>query len=91
MATKTKSAFVQFHPSYDYTDFVEGLRPVSNGDGAIEFKLEDGILRSSVRERKKLRKLGGQEILMKLGIFILSMLIVEMKRIFDRIFLSHSK
>ena len=45
--------FVQFHPSYDYTDFVEGLRPVSNGDGAIEFKLEDGIFKKFCKKAEK--------------------------------------
>ena len=37
--------FVQFHPSYDYTDFVEGLRPDSNEDGTFDFKLQDGIFK----------------------------------------------
>ncbi len=53
--------FVQFHPSYDYTDFVEGLRPVSNGDGAIEFKLEDGIFRKFCQKAKEAQKTGGQD------------------------------
>jgi len=38
--------FVQFHPAYDYTDFVEGLKPVnggSNTNNSIGFKLRDGI------------------------------------------------
>lgn len=53
--------FVQFHPSYDYTDFVEGLRPVSNGDGAIEFKLQDGIFKQFCRKAKEAQKTGGQD------------------------------
>ena len=37
--------FVQFHPSYDYTDFVEGLRPV-NKDGQLGFERKDGIFKT---------------------------------------------
>ena len=45
--------FVQFHPSYDYSDFVEGLRPRVNDDGSMGFELQDGIFKRFVaRERK---------------------------------------
>ena len=42
---KSRFAFVQFHPAYDYTDFVEGLKPAIDyrGDkGQIEFEVRDG-------------------------------------------------
>lgn len=34
--------FVQFHPSYDYTDFMEGVKP-DIGDREINFSLKPGI------------------------------------------------
>ena len=37
--------FVQFHPSYDYTDFVEGLRPIKDSNGNIVFERKDGIFK----------------------------------------------
>ena len=53
--------FVQFHPSYDYTDFVEGLRPVSNVDGSIGFKTQDGIFKKFCQKAKEAQKTGGQD------------------------------
>ena len=37
--------FVQFHPSYDYTDFVEGLRPKQDDSGNLGFEPKDGIFK----------------------------------------------
>ena len=42
--------FVQFHPSYDYSDFVEGLRPVQQAQGQIGFELKEGIFKKFCRQ-----------------------------------------
>lgn len=45
--------FVQFHPSYDYSDFVEGLRPKVNDDGSMGFELQDGIFKKFIARARK--------------------------------------
>ena len=42
--------FVQFHPSYDYTDFVEGLRPTNSLYGQMGCERKDGIFKEFCRE-----------------------------------------
>ena len=50
---KKQVEFVQFHPSYDYSDFVEGLRPKVNDDGTMGFELQDGIFKRFVARARK--------------------------------------
>lgn len=50
---KKQIEFVQFHPSYDYSDFVEGLRPKVNDDGTMGFELQDGIFKKFITRARK--------------------------------------
>ena len=50
---KKQVEFVQFHPSFDYSDFVEGLRPKVNADGTMGFELQDGIFKKFVSRARK--------------------------------------
>lgn len=45
--------FVQFHPSYDYTDFVEGLRPIKEGEGEVGFERKDGVFKEFCKRAAK--------------------------------------
>ncbi|WP_430610394.1 McrB family protein [Enterococcus sp. DIV0876] len=44
LLTNEQFEFVQFHPSYDYTDFVEGLRPVQI-NGQVGFEPRNGLFK----------------------------------------------
>jgi 5-methylcytosine-specific restriction endonuclease McrBC GTP-binding regulatory subunit McrB len=43
-------SFVQFHPTYEYEDFIEGFKPVLNSSGHFQLQQSPGLLMSLVNE-----------------------------------------
>lgn len=41
---------VQFHPSFSYEDFIEGLRPVLDSNGAAQLTLQNGVFKEFCRK-----------------------------------------
>lgn len=44
---------VQFHPSFSYEDFMEGLRPVLDGNGTAQLTLQNGVFKEFCRNAGK--------------------------------------
>lgn len=44
---------VQFHPSFSYEDFMEGLRPVLGSDGKSQLRLQNGVFKEFCRSAGK--------------------------------------
>lgn len=57
---KAETGFVQFHPLYDYTDFVEGLRPTNDGNGNVGFERRDGAFKEFSRKALLARSVDNQ-------------------------------
>ena len=53
-----KWELVQFHPSYDYTDFVEGLRPIKDED-KLGFERKDGVFKTFCKKAIKASQING--------------------------------
>lgn len=53
--------FVQFHPSYDYTDFVEGFRPSEAGNNQIGFTLKPGKFKEFIGKAQKFETVDCQD------------------------------
>ena len=85
---KKQVEFVQFHPSYDYSDFVEGLRPKLNADGSMGFALRDGIFKKVVaRARVNYENAQGSTETLKKYIFIIDEINRgEISKIFGELF-----
>lgn len=50
---RSQIELVQFHPSFSYEDFIEGLRPVLDDNGAAQLTLQNGVFKEFCRRAGK--------------------------------------
>jgi hypothetical protein len=59
---RSRYEFVQFHPSFTYEDFIEGIKPKGvSQDGNIKFELVDGVFKRFCKIARKECVLADQE------------------------------
>src|SRR5690606_29809953 len=44
--TDDRVQVVQFHQSYGYEEFIQGIRPVTNVDGGLRYDLQPGVFKT---------------------------------------------
>jgi 5-methylcytosine-specific restriction endonuclease McrBC GTP-binding regulatory subunit McrB len=75
---------VQFHPGYDYSDFIIGLKP-EVFDGNVTFKWKDGLFKSFADKAKKARQTDGENC--KPYIFLIDEINrADLSRVFGEVF-----
>ena len=47
---------VQFHQSYGYEDFIQGIRPETNASGQLAYRVRPGVFKSFCDEARKSTK-----------------------------------
>lgn len=53
LTDKSQIELIQFHPSFSYEDFIEGLRPVLDDNGATQLTLQNGVFKEFCRNAGK--------------------------------------
>lgn len=80
---------VQFHPSYDYSDFVEGLRPISDSKGNIGFIRMDGVFKAFCKKALNVYNNSEEKEDVQKFVFIIDEINRgEMSKIFGELFFS---